>query len=127
MNSAPRNPAKVPSPVGGYSQGLDVSGLSRLLFVSGQIPETAGGDVPADFDAQCRQVWANIVAVLEDAGLSLDNLVKVTTFLTDRDQAEANGRIRREVLGERRPALTVMVAHTLESPWLLEIEAIAAA
>lgn len=127
MNTTPRNPSAGPSPIGGYSQGLDIAGFSRLLFVSGQIPETADGDVPADFEAQCRQVWANIVAVLEEAGLSLDNLVKVTTFLTDRNQADANGRIRREVLGERRPALTVMVAQTLESPWLLEIEAIAAA
>ena len=48
-------------------------------------------------------------------------------YLTDRDQADANGRIRREVLpAGTRPALTVLVAQTLESPWLLEIEAIAA-
>jgi len=127
MNLAPRNPSAGPSPIGGYSQGLDIAKFSRLLFVSGQIPETADGEVPADFEAQCRQVWANIMAVLEEADLGLDNLVKVTTFLTDRSQAEANGRVRREVLGERRPALTVMVAQTLESPWLLEIEAIAAA
>lgn len=127
MKTTPRNPAKAPGPLGGYSQGLDVVGFSRLLFVSGQIPETTGGTVPAGFEAQCRQVWANIEAVLEDADLGLDNLVKVTTFLTDRKQAEANGRIRREVLGDRRPALTVVVAQTLESPWLLEIEAIAAA
>lgn len=127
MNVTQRNPAQAPAPVGGYSQGLEVAGAGRLLFISGQIPESVDGDVPDGFDAQCRQVWANVEAVLAEAGLSLDHLIKVTTFLTSRDQAEANGRIRRAVLGERRPALTVVVAETLESPWLLEIEAIAAA
>jgi 2-iminobutanoate/2-iminopropanoate deaminase len=53
--------------------------------------------------------------------------VKVTTDLPDRAQADANSRIRREMLPpDARPALTVVVAHTLESQWLLEIEAIAA-
>ncbi len=64
---------------------------------------------------------------VEAADMSLDNLVKVTTYLTDRAYADENGRIRRDILGERRPAMTVVVAQTLEEPWLLEIEAIAAA
>ena len=112
---------------GYYAQAVEVSRADRLLFISGQIPESVDGAVPDGFEAQCRQVWANIEAVLAEAGLSLDHLVKVTTFLTSRDQAETNGRTRRAVLGERRPALTVMVAQTLESRWLLEIEAVAAA
>jgi enamine deaminase RidA (YjgF/YER057c/UK114 family) len=53
--------------------------------------------------------------------------VKVTTYLTSRDQAEINGRVRRERLGEVRPALTVVIAETFAAEWLLEIEAIAAA
>ena len=67
-----------------------------------------------------------VVAVLADAGMQPAHLVKVTTFLTGRDQADANSRIRRERLGPVRPALTVVVVETLESEWLLEIEAIAA-
>ena len=97
-----------------------------MLFISGQIPELADGAVPADFDGQCRAVWRNILAVLASANMTVLNLVKVTTFLTHQDQADANGRIRREVLGTSRPALTVVVVQTLESQWLLEIEAIAA-
>ena len=58
--------------------------------------------------------------------MGVENLVKVTTYLTRQDQAESNGRIRREVLGSHRPALTVVVLQTLESQWLVEIEAIAA-
>jgi enamine deaminase RidA (YjgF/YER057c/UK114 family) len=56
-----------------------------------------------------------------------EHLVKVTTYLTSRDHAEINGRVRRERLGEVRPALTVVIVETLAAEWLLEIEAIAAA
>lgn len=59
--------------------------------------------------------------------MAVTDLVKVTTFLGDRDVAAANAVVRREVLGEHRPALTVVVAEIYDSAWLLEIEAIAAA
>jgi 2-iminobutanoate/2-iminopropanoate deaminase len=121
------DPPDAPEPLGGYTQALSVVGASRLLFVSGQVPETRAGDVPELFDAQCRLVWANIVAALRAADLEVTDLVKVTTFLSDRRYAEANGRVRREVLGDHRPALTVVVAEIFDSRWLLEIEAVAAA
>ncbi|MGE5925720.1 MAG: RidA family protein [Gemmatimonadota bacterium] len=120
------DPSMVAPPVGGYSHGVEVPAGRRLLFISGQVPERPDGSVPADFDGQCRAAWANVLAVLASARLGPEHLVKVTTWLTDRGHAEANGRIRREHLGDHRPALTVVVAQTLESPWLLEIEAIAA-
>jgi 2-iminobutanoate/2-iminopropanoate deaminase len=121
------NPASVPAPVGGYSHGLELEGAGRLIIVSGQIPETVDGVIPDGFGEQCRLVWANIGAVLEAAGLSYRSLVKVNTFLTDRSQADENGRIRREVLDGHEPALTVVVAQTLDARWLLEIEAYAVA
>jgi 2-iminobutanoate/2-iminopropanoate deaminase len=105
---------------------MEVERSRRLLFISGQIPEEVSGIVPGDFESQCHAVWRNIVGVLESAGLTTANLVKVTTYLTDRADADANSRIRREVLGDHRPALTVVVAQTLEPQWLLEIDAVAA-
>jgi enamine deaminase RidA (YjgF/YER057c/UK114 family) len=127
MKKSLHNPASVGAAVGGYAHGCQVAEGQRILFVSGQIPEAADGSVAADFEGQARQVWCNIEAVLQDAGMTLDNLVKVTTFLTDRAQVPANRKVRNEVLGDRRLALTVMVATTLEARWLLEIEAIAMA
>lgn len=121
------NPSTVPRPVGQYAQGLEVDTAARVLYISGQIPETSLGDIPTAFDAQCRLVWSHIGGVLHEAGMTYVNLVKVATFLTDRAQAEANSAIRREVLGRHEPALTVVVAQTLDPEWLLEIEAIAAA
>ena len=120
------NPPSVPAPIGQYAHGLELAAPARLLFISGQIPEDLDGGIPSDFRSQCRLVWSHLGAVLREAGLEYSHLVKVTTFLTNRSQAEVNSVIRREVLGSHEPALTVIVAQTLDARWLLEIEAIAA-
>ena len=72
-------------------------------------------------------VWHNVVAQLDAAGMSIGNLIKVTTFLSSREFALANREVRREVLGEHAPALTGVIAGIFDEKWLLEIEAIAAA
>jgi enamine deaminase RidA (YjgF/YER057c/UK114 family) len=127
MDSRPITASDAPAASGSYAQAVEIRGHECLLFVSGQIPETADGEVPRDFDAQCRLVWRNVEAQLRAAGMTLDHLVKVTTYLSDRRYRDANGAIRREVLGARTPALTVVIAGIYDEAWLLEIEAIAAA
>lgn len=126
MNTRPINARSAPKALGGYSQALEVTGAHRLLFISGQVPADASGAVPADFRAQARVAWANVLAQLEAADMTLANLVKVTTFLSSRDHALANREVRREVLGALAPALTVVIAGIFDENWLLEIEAIAA-
>src|SRR5262245_65112567 len=70
------------APAGGHAQVCEVSGATRLAFVSGQVPATAKGDVPETFDEQSRLIWTNIEAQLAEVGMTLDNVVKVTTFLS---------------------------------------------
>lgn len=118
---------EVQPPKGGYAGLCEVTGAQRLAFVSGQIPAHADGSVPADFLAQARLAWANVEAQLRAADMTLDNLVKVTTFLSDRQYNLQNRAVRQEVLGDRTPALTVIITGIFDSAWLLEIEAIAAA
>jgi 2-iminobutanoate/2-iminopropanoate deaminase len=125
MHSQTIDPESVPSAAGGYTQGLLVGGLTDLLFISGQIPETPDGDIPDDFESQCRLAWTNVVSVLNAAGLTTSDLLKVTTYLGDRRDAETNSRVRREVLGQHRPALTVVITGIYDERWLLEIEALA--
>lgn len=120
------DPETVRAPAGGYSMGLQVSGHRRLLFVSGQVPVRPDGTLPDGFAAQAEQAWANVVTVLTEAGMGVEDLLRVTTYLTDRDQAQQNRDIRARFLGAARPASTVMVAATLDPRWLLEIEAVAA-
>jgi 2-iminobutanoate/2-iminopropanoate deaminase len=110
-----------------YCQAHEVSGHARLLFISGQVPADADGQVPADFKAQCRLAWANVRAQLKAADMTLDDLVKVTVFLADRRHRQANYEVRHEILGARSPALTIIITGIYDEAWLLEIEAVAAA
>lgn len=126
MSNTIHNPASVQAPIGNYALALEVPTGKRLLFVSGQVPEHLDGSIPAEFADQCRLVWAHVRACVEGAGLTLDHIVKVTTYLTRREDADVNSLIRREILGAHQPALTVMVAQTLDARWLLELEVIAA-
>ena len=111
----------------GYSQVVEISNATRTAYVSGQIPMRQEGVVPETFREQCLLVWRNIEAQLRAADMSLDNLVKVTIFLSNRKYNAENRAIRREVLGERAPALTVIIAGIFDEAWLLEIEAVAMA
>lgn len=111
---------------GAYAMGARVDGPTRWLFVSGQVPEDASG-VPAEFADQARLAWRNVLAVLERGGMAVTDLAKVTIFLADRRYRAENARIRKEVLGEHAPALTIIIAGIWDESWLLEIEAVAAA
>ncbi len=120
------NSKEGPEPSGCYSQAVEVSGGERTLYVSGQIPVGRDGSVPETFAGQARLAWANIEAQLATANMSLDNIVKHTTFLADRCYRNENSEIRRIVFGDdRAPALTVVIATIYDEDWLLEIEAIA--
>lgn len=121
------NAPDAPSPLGGYAQGVEIADAARTLYLSGQIPAPRDGLVPATFREQCELAWRNLEAQLRAADMTFDNLVKVTTFLADRRFGDENGAVRREMLGERTPALTIIVASIFDPAWLLEIEAIAAA
>jgi enamine deaminase RidA (YjgF/YER057c/UK114 family) len=121
------NAPDAPKASGGYSQAVEVAEPRRTLYISGQIPVSPQGAVPESFHQQCRLAWSNVEAQLRAADMTFDNLVKVTTFLSDRKFGDENGELRREALGDRTPALTVIIAGIYDSAWLLEIEAVAIA
>ena len=112
---------------GSYAQAVEVRDFSRLLFVSGQIPQDADGHVPESFPDQARLAWRNVEAQLAAAGMGLNDLVKLTIYLADRRHREDNYKVRNEILGQRKPALTIIIAGIYDEAWLLEIEAVAAA
>jgi 2-iminobutanoate/2-iminopropanoate deaminase len=120
------NADDAPAPVGWYSQALEASDVRRIVFVSGQIPVTKDGQVPQGFRSQCLLVWSNVAAQLRAANMTMDNIVKITTYLSDRRHGQENRAIRKEVFGDRAPASTVIIAGIVDDQWLLEIETIAA-
>jgi enamine deaminase RidA (YjgF/YER057c/UK114 family) len=111
--------------VGGYSHAVVASG--DFMFISGQTPEAPDGTTASDPEQQLRQVWANVEAVLQAADLALHDLAFVRTYLSDRRHREVNSTVRREVLGEHSPALTVVICELYEREWVAEVEAIARA
>ena len=115
-----------PSPAA-YAQAWLVEQPSRILFISGQIPIDANGDAPSNFAAQARLAWRNVEAQLRRAGMNFAHLVKVTIFLSDRRHRAENTRIRVDMLGPARPAITVIMTDIFDESWMLEIEAIACA
>ncbi|MCR6500952.1 RidA family protein [Shinella sp. CPCC 101442] len=120
------NAKNVPAPRGGYSQAVKIEDFKTLLFISGQIPVSDDDKVPETFEDQARLVWRNIDAQLKAAGMAKADLVKVTTFLSDRHHATANREIRSDYLGTIAPAMSVVIASIFDEKWLLEVEAIAA-
>ena len=120
------NPATVQAK-GSYSPGWEVSG-GRAVFVAGQIPWDADGNTvcKGDVAGQTRQVFANIEAVLAEAGGSLDDVVKITVFAADIRYRDEINRVRTETFSEPYPASTqVAVASLVDPEWLVEIEAVA--
>jgi 2-iminobutanoate/2-iminopropanoate deaminase len=121
------NAPDAPAPASPYTQAVEVSGVSRTLYISGQVPADVAGKIPDDIEAQIRFAWSNVVAQLRAAGMTLDNLVKVTTILPNHADLPASRKVRTEVLGDRRPGSTLIIGGLANPAWKIEIEAIACA
>jgi 2-iminobutanoate/2-iminopropanoate deaminase len=120
------NPSTVPSSEY-YSQGAEVSGAQRLLFVSGQVGVGADGSVRDGIAEQSRQAVENLGAVLAEADMSVADLAKLTIYLTDAADVGAFMAAAGGTLPTPPPATTLLLVHQLASPELLvEIEAVAA-
>ncbi len=127
MKLRPINAPDAPQPVGGYAQAMEVTNAARTLYISGQIPAAVDGYVPERFEDQARLCWANVIAQLRAADMTLDNLVKVTIFLSDRQYIADYRKVRNEVLAGRTIGLTTIITGIFDESWLLEIEAVAVA
>jgi len=123
------NPPTVAKPFSRYSQAVAVPAGSRWLHISGQVGATPDGTILEGFEAQAKQCWANILAILAADGMGVEDLVKATIFVTraDADTVAASRRIRDDALKGAQPASTFLVIAALARPDLLiEIEAVAA-
>jgi enamine deaminase RidA (YjgF/YER057c/UK114 family) len=128
METIVRNPTDGVYPAtDDYVHALEVRGAQRLLFVSGTMGLDAAGNPGKTLEEQLELIWSNIRAILASADMTLDNVVRLTSYLTDQDYAEANAAARIAALGGRAIPTTAIVVQTLVSDWLVEIEVFAAA
>jgi 2-iminobutanoate/2-iminopropanoate deaminase len=115
-----------PAPFQGapYSQAIKANGF---VFVSGQLSLRLGDKElsAGDIGAQTEQVFANLRAILEEAGTSLGNLVKTTVFLQNLDDFAGMNEVYSRHVGDRPPARSTVEVAKLPSGALVEIEAIA--
>ena len=115
-----------PAPFQGapYSQAIKANGF---VFVSGQLSLRPGDKElsAGDIGPQTEQVFANLRAILEAAGTSIDNLVKTTVFLQNLDDFAGMNEVYSKHVGERPPARSTVEVAKLPSGALVEIEAIA--
>ncbi|MGG3451603.1 RidA family protein [Domibacillus aminovorans] len=117
------NTKKAPAAIGPYSQGIIVN---NLFYSSGQIPLTAEGTlVDGSIEEQTHQVFANLKAVLEEAGASLESVVKVTVFLSDMEEFGAVNEVYGEYFSAHKPARSCVEVARLPKDVKVEIEVIA--
>jgi len=123
-----REEIRVPGLAEPVSHYTDAVRAGELLFLSGLVPVDGDGDLVGGDDvvAQVRQVFANLRAVLDAAGATFADVVKVTVYLTDiADRARINP-VRQEIFGATRPASTLVEVSALVTPGAkVEIDAVA--
>lgn len=128
MTFTVRNPADgIYAATDDYVHAMEVANPSRFLFVSGTMGLDAEGRAPDSLEAQLALVWSNIRRILAEAGMTTDNVVRVTSYLRDPAFVQANQDARIAALGDRRVPTTAIVVQTLSPEWLVELEVIAAA
>ena len=120
---------KLPAPMrgGAFSAGVEAP-AGRTVYVSGQVSMDAEGNIVGEGDvvAQTEKVLDNVAAVLEAAGGGLEDVVKVTVFITDMGMYDGIHEVRRRYFSEPYPASSMVEVSALIDPRLLvEVEAVA--
>ena len=110
-----------------YVHAMEVREPKRFLFVAGTMGLDARGIPGKSLSEQLDLIWSNIRSILASADMSVDNIVRLTSYLRDPAYAEENAKARVKALNGRVIPTTGIVAQTLSSDWLVEVEVIAAA
>ncbi|WP_072985528.1 RidA family protein [Clostridium cavendishii] len=112
-----------PGAIGPYSQGIK---MGDFIFTSGQIPlNPETGKMPDDIKAQTEQSLKNVKAILEEAGSSLDKVIKTTVFLKDMNDFAFMNDVYATFFNENPPARSAVEVARLPKDAKIEIEAIA--
>lgn len=120
-------PKSVRPPFARYSHGVEVPAGKRLILCSGQLGIGPDEAIPDDAGAQTELCFANIAAILEEAGLGLRDIVRINAFVTDRAYLRPYMDVRDRLFSDPAPASTLMIVSGFARPeFKVEIEAIAA-
>lgn len=121
------SPKTIRPPFAKYSHAVVVPAGKRLVLCSGQLGIAADETIPDDAGAQAELCFANIAAILAEAGLGLNDIVRINAYVTDRDHLKPYMAVRDRLFAEPAPASTLMIVSGFaREAFKVEIEAIAA-
>jgi len=116
---------KAPQAIGPYSQAIIANGM---VFTSGQIALNSNGEIVSDkVEEQTKQVLENLTAVLQEAGSSLDKVIKTTIFLSNMDDFKTVNEVYASYFNQHKPARSTVAVKTLPLNVKVEIDCIALA
>lgn len=123
-----RNPETTASPAALYSHSVEVPADARWLVLAGQVGLRPDGSLPESLEEQDDQMWKNTILTLEDAGFSVEDIVKLTVFSTDPAALQIHMKHRSQYInGDHVPASTWLNISSLARPEILiEMETVAA-
>ncbi len=121
------NPASLPKPLASYSHGVVAPPGARFVFTSGQLGIGPDGLIPDDFEAQAANCFEAIKAILAEAGMGMEHVVRFNAFVTDRSYFQPFGAVRARYVSGSAYASTLIIVSGFSLPqFKLELEATAA-
>ncbi|MEM1223079.1 MAG: RidA family protein [Verrucomicrobiota bacterium] len=120
-------PDTIIPPFAKYSHGVEVPPGMRLIFCSGQLGLTKDAYIPEDTESQTRLCFENVESILKEAGLGMENIVRINAYVTGREHLKPYMKVRDELFSEPAPASTLMIVSGFaREVFTVEIEVIAA-
>ena len=121
------NAPDVPAPSAHFQHIAEVAGGGRLFFFAGQTGRTPEGTIAADIEGQTEQAYRNLIGLCEAAGLTIDNVVQTTIYMTDRNEIHGMHDAQKKILGEAKPPSALIFVSGLAMPAMkIEVVAVAA-
>jgi enamine deaminase RidA (YjgF/YER057c/UK114 family) len=120
-------PADIAAPAADYAHAVLTESATRWLHTSGVVPIAPDGSTPDDIGEQAAVVWANVAAMLRDAGMVVGDIVSVTTYVVVGEDLAPVMAARDAALGGHRAASTLVTVPALARPeWRMEVAVVAA-
>ncbi|RWM29964.1 RidA family protein [Mesorhizobium sp.] len=120
-------PQSIKPPFARYSHGVEIPAGKRIVLCSGQLGISPDDAVPEDAGAQTELCFKNIAAILSEAGLTLNDVVRINAFVTDRAHLQAYMDVRNRLFSDPAPASTLMIVSGFARPeFKVEVEVLAA-
>jgi enamine deaminase RidA (YjgF/YER057c/UK114 family) len=123
----PLSPTSIHPPFSSYSNGVEIPAGQKLVLCSGQLGVSADGTIPPTAEAQAQRAFDNIAAILAEAGLGLEHIVRLNAYVTGREHMKPYMEVRNARFSAPLPASTLMIVSGFSRPeFFVEVEAIAA-